>query len=227
MATAADPACPLFEVNPEPELDADIVGIEVIFPVGEEVVGGDGHEEIRINGEVVPDKPLQADSGPEDQGRIIFAEARVDKFEPEVRTGVGDRPALQERQVRDMEFGKAPEPVARELIEIARHFGEPADLELIARKVAKAAVDIEHHPTFLLKIQVAGQAEFLRPALEERLLRHRAPHPAEYHRDDPHTEQLFHRVPPRMLMDQVQGTHGERVDLSPGTVPGGVVRLPA
>ena len=32
MATAADPACPLFEVHPEPELDADIVGIEVIFP---------------------------------------------------------------------------------------------------------------------------------------------------------------------------------------------------
>ena len=72
MATAASPACPLFEVHPEPELYADIVGIEVIFPVGEEVVGGDGHEEIRINGEVVPDKPLEADPGLEDQGRIIF-----------------------------------------------------------------------------------------------------------------------------------------------------------
>ena len=59
MATAASPACPLFEVHPEPELYADMVGIGVIFPVGEEVVGGDGHEEIRINGEVVPDKPLE------------------------------------------------------------------------------------------------------------------------------------------------------------------------
>jgi hypothetical protein len=104
--------CPLAEVDPEPELYADIVGIEVIFPVGEEVVGGDGHEEMRINGEVVPDKPLEADPGPEDQGRIIFAEAGVDKFEPEVRTGVGDRPAVQERPGGDMEFRKTPEAVA-------------------------------------------------------------------------------------------------------------------
>ena len=44
---AAYPACPLFEVHPEPELYADMVGIGVIFPVGEEVVGGDGHKEIR------------------------------------------------------------------------------------------------------------------------------------------------------------------------------------
>jgi hypothetical protein len=44
MATAASPACLLFEVHPEPELYADIVGIEVIFPVGEEVIGGDGHK---------------------------------------------------------------------------------------------------------------------------------------------------------------------------------------
>jgi hypothetical protein len=168
MATAADPACPLFEVHPEPELYADIVGIEVIFPVGEEVVGSDGHEEIRINGEVVTDKPLEADSGPEDQGRIIFAEAGVDKGEPKIRAGVGDRPALEDRPVRDMEFGKAPEAVARELIEIALHFGEPSDLQIIARKVAKAAVDIEHHPAFLLKIQVAGQAEFLYPLVKER-----------------------------------------------------------
>src|SRR5919198_567026 len=204
MATAASPACPFFEVHPEPELYADMVGIEVMFPVGEEVVGGDGHEEIRINGEVVPDKPLEADPGPEDQGRIIFAKAGVDKLEPEVRANVGDRPALEDRPVRDMEFGKASEAVARELIEIALHFGEPADLQIIARKVAKAAIEIEHHPAFLLKIQVAGQAEFLRPALEQRLLRHRAPHPAEYHRDDPHTEQLLHRFPPRMLMYQVQ-----------------------
>ena len=168
MAMAADPACPLFEVHPEPELYADIVGIEVIFPVGEEVVGRDGHEEICINGEVVPDKPLEADPGPEDQGRIIVAEAGIDKFEPEVRACVGDRPSLEDRQGRDMEFGKAPEAVARELIEIARHFGEPADLQIIARKVAKAAVDIEHHPAFLLKIQVAGQAEFLYPLVQER-----------------------------------------------------------
>ena len=167
LATAAHPACPLAEVNPEPKLDADIIGIEVIFPVGEEVVGGDGHEEIRINGEVVPDKPLEANPGPEDQGRIIVAEAGVDKCEPEVRTGVGDRPSLEERPVRDMEFGKAPEAVARELIEIALHFGEPADLQIIARKVAKAAVEIEHHPAFLLKIQVTGQAEFLYPLVQE------------------------------------------------------------
>ena len=85
MATAASPACPLFEVHPEPELYADIVGIEVIFPVGEEVVGGDGHEEIRINGDVVTDKPLEADPGPEDQGRIIFAEAGVDRWAGEPR----------------------------------------------------------------------------------------------------------------------------------------------
>src|SRR5919199_961081 len=168
MATAVYPACSLSEVHPEPELYADIVGIEVIFPVGEEVVGGDGHKEIRINGEVVPDKPLEADPGPEDQGRIIFAEAGVDKCEPEVRAGVGDRPALQDRPVRDMEFGKAPQAVARKLIEIALHFGEPSDLQIIARKVAKAAVDIEHHPAFLLKIQVAGQAEFLYPLVQER-----------------------------------------------------------
>src|SRR5919198_2582727 len=101
MATAASPACPLFEVNAEPELEADIVGIEVIFPVGEEVVGGDGHEEIRINGEVVPDKPLETDPRPEDQGRIIFAEAGVAKLEPEVRANVGDRPSLEARPVRD------------------------------------------------------------------------------------------------------------------------------
>ena len=156
MATAASPACPLFEVNPEPELYADIVGIEVIFPVGEEVVGGNRHEEIRINGEIVPDKPLQADPRPEEQGRIIFAEAGIHKFNAEVCTGIGDPPALEDRQGRDMEFGKAPESEARELIEIARHFGEPADLQLIARKVAKPAIDIEHHPAFLLKIQVAG-----------------------------------------------------------------------
>ena len=107
---------------------------------------------------------------------------------------------MQERQVRDMEFGKAPEPVARELIEIARHFGEPSDLQISLRKVAKAAVDIEHRPAFLLKIQVAGQAEFLRPALEQWALRPSAPHPAEYHRDDIYTEQLFHRFPPRILL---------------------------
>jgi len=168
MATAAHPGCPLFEVDPQPELYAHIVGIEVIFLIGEDIVSRDGHEEIRINGEVVPDKPLEADPGPEDQGRIIFAEAGVDKLEPKVRAGIGDRPSLEERPVRDMEFGKAPEAVARELIEIALHFGEPADLQIIARKVAKAAVDIEHHPAFLLKIQVAGQAEFLYPLVQER-----------------------------------------------------------
>ena len=146
LATAVHPACPLAEVNPEPKLDADIIGIEVIFPVGKEVVGGDGHEEMRINGEVVPDKPLEAEPGPEDQGRIIFAEAGVDKFEPEVRASVGDRPSLQERPAWNMVFRKAPEPVARELIEIARYFGKPADLQILLRKVAKAAIDIQYHP---------------------------------------------------------------------------------
>jgi len=90
-----------------------------------------------------------------------------DRATPEVRANVGDRLSLEDRQVRDMEFGKAPESIARELIEIALHFGAPADLQIIARKVAKAAVDIEHHPAFLLKIQVAGYAEFLDPLVQE------------------------------------------------------------
>jgi hypothetical protein len=39
VCNAAHPAFPLFEVYPEPELHADIIGIEVIFPIGEDVAG--------------------------------------------------------------------------------------------------------------------------------------------------------------------------------------------
>ena len=196
MATVDHPTFPLFEVDPQPKLYADIVGIEIVALIGEEVVSRDGHEDIRINSKVVLNKPFETNPWPEDEGRIIFAEAGVDKLEPEVRASVGDRPSLQERQGGDVEFRKAPEPVARELIEIARYFGKPSNLQIILWKIPKAATEIQHGTAFPLNIEGAGQAEFLRPALEQRALRHRAPRPAESHRYDTHTQQLFHRFPP-------------------------------
>ena len=151
-ATAAPAACPLSEVDPQPQSYADIVGIEVVALIGEEVVGRDGHEDIRINSEIVSNKSFEANPGPKDQGRIILAEAGVNKFESEVRASVRDGPSLQDRSVGDMEFRKAPEPVARELIEIARHFGKPSDLQILLRKIAKAATEIQHGTAFLLSI---------------------------------------------------------------------------
>ena len=70
----------LLEVDPQPKAYADIIRIEVIFPIREDVVGGDGQEEIRINGEIVFNEPLEANPWPENQGGIIFADAGVDKF---------------------------------------------------------------------------------------------------------------------------------------------------
>ena len=60
----------------------------------EEVVGRDGHEDLHIKSEEVSNKPFEANPWPEDQGRILFAEADVDTCEPEVRASVGDRPSL-------------------------------------------------------------------------------------------------------------------------------------
>ena len=152
MATVDHPTFPLFEVDPQPQLYADIVGIEVVALIGEEVVSRDGHEDIRINRKIVLNKPFETNPWPEDEGRIIFAEAGVDKLEPEVRASVWDHPSLQHRQGGEMEFRKTPEPVARELIEIARHFGKPPDLQIGLWKIAKAAIDIQHGTAFLLKI---------------------------------------------------------------------------
>jgi hypothetical protein len=152
----------------------------------EEVVGRDGHEDLRIKSEVASNKPFEANPWPQAQGRILVAEAGINTCEPEVRARVGDRPSLQERQGGDMEFRKAPKPVARERIKSARHFGKPAELQILLRKRAKATTEIQHHPAFLLNILGAGHAEFLRPALEQRTLRHRAPRPAESHRYDTH-----------------------------------------
>jgi hypothetical protein len=118
MATVDHPTFPLFEVDPQPQLYADIVGIEVVALVGEEVVSREGQKDIRINRKVVLHKPFETNPWPEDEGRIIFAEAGFDKLRPKVRPSVGDRPALQERQGGDVEFRKGPEPVARELIKI-------------------------------------------------------------------------------------------------------------
>src|SRR4029453_12932092 len=106
MTTADHPACPLFEVDPQPKLYANVVGIEVIFLIGEEVVSRDGYEDMRINGKIVSDEPFEANAWPEDQGRIIFTEAGVDKFEPEVRARVGDRPALPDPPVGERVFVK-------------------------------------------------------------------------------------------------------------------------
>jgi hypothetical protein len=215
MATVDHPTFPLFEVDPQPQLYADIVGIEVVALIGEEVVSREGQKDIRINRKVVLHKPFETNPWPEDEGRIIVAEAGFDKLRPKVRPSVGDRPAVQERQGGDVEFRKGPEPVARELIKIARYFGKPSNLQIILWKIPKAATEIQYSTAFLLNIEGAGQAEFLRPALEQRALRHRAPRPAESHRYDTHTEQLFHRFPPRILMHGVKSDQGERVYLSP------------